>query len=102
MLRRVLFFVAVGCLVAGMLALAFGAWPPAFWLLINGSALTLGLVFERWRYKPVKTAAAARGTATEEKFIDPETGALMQVYYDAATGERSYVRIDAAGTEVKG
>lgn len=93
MLRKVLFFVAVGCLVVGMLLLSFGAWPAALWLLVNGSVLTIGLVFERWRYKPVKTAAAAKGQPTGERFIDPETGTLMEVWYDSATGERSYVKV---------
>ena len=60
--------------------------------LVNGSALTLGLVFERWRYKPVQTPSSAKGSPTGERFIDPETGVLMEVYYDAATGERTYVR----------
>jgi hypothetical protein len=93
MLRRALFFVAVGCLVLGLIALMFGIWPAALWLLVNGSVLTLGLVFERWRYKPAKTAVMAKGAPTGERFIDPETGALMEVYYDASNGERSYVKL---------
>ena len=93
MLRRVLFFIAVGCLVLGLISLMTGFWPPAFWLLVNGSVLTLGLVFERWRYKPMQTAASAKGVPTGERFVDPETGALMEVYYDAATGVRTYVRL---------
>ncbi len=93
MLRRLLFFVAVGCLVLGLVTLMSGFWPAAFWLLVNGSVLTLGLVFERWRYKPMKTAATAKGLPTGERFVDPETGALTEVYYDAATGERTYVRL---------
>jgi hypothetical protein len=92
MLRRVLFFIAVGCLVLGLITIMLGPWPAAAWLLINGSALTLGLVFERWRYKPAQTPAEAKGSPTGERFIDPETGVLMEVYYDAATGERTYVR----------
>ncbi|HEX2669006.1 MAG TPA: hypothetical protein VHP13_11590 [Gammaproteobacteria bacterium] len=93
MLRKLLFFVAVGCLVLGLFTLATGLWPAAFWLLLNGSVLVLGLVFERWRYKPAQAPHAAKGAPTGERFIDPETGALMEVYYDAATGERSYVRL---------
>ena len=63
---------------------------------MNGLILTLGIVFERWRYKPAKSPQAAKGTPTGERFIDPKSGALMEVYYDATSGERSYVLVKDA------
>jgi len=92
MLRNAVLGFAILVLGAGGLML-FAQPANAFPLLMFGALLTLGTVFERWRYKQPKTAAAAKGVPTDEKFIDPETGALMQVYYDAATGERSYVKV---------
>ena len=72
----------------------------AFGPLLFGGLLVFGTLFERWRYKNVKTAQTARGTPTGERFVDTETGAVMEVYYDAATGERSYVRVpDAAARD---
>lgn len=93
MLRNAVLVIAVVALVVGLLLLSTRLFIPAGWLLLNGTLLLLGTLFERWRYKQSKTAAAAKGVATDEKFIDTETGALMQVYYDAATGERSYVKV---------
>ena len=55
--------------------------------------MALGMVFERWRYKQPVTPQAARGQPTGERFVDPKTGAVTEVYYDAATGERSYVQV---------
>jgi hypothetical protein len=95
MLRNFVLGLAILGLLVGLLLLGTRLFIPACWLLLNGSVLLLGTLFERWRYKQVKTAGNARGTATGERFIDPETGALMEVYYDASTGERSYVKVAA-------
>ncbi|HEY1992287.1 MAG TPA: hypothetical protein VGH71_07475 [Gammaproteobacteria bacterium] len=92
MLRKLLLGLGL-LMLAGGLALLFAQPANGFPLLVCGGLLTLSAVFERWRYKQSKTAAAAKGTATGERFIDPETGALMEVYYDASTGERSYVKL---------
>jgi hypothetical protein len=88
------FVLGLGLLVfcAGLLLTALSpanAFPP----LVFGTLLLLGTVFERWRYKQPRSAGTARGAATGERFVDPETGALMEVWYDAATGERSYVKL---------
>lgn len=93
MLHNLVLGLAVLVSCSGLLLLAVSpanAFPP----LLFGALLLLGTVFERWRYKPAKTAGAAKGVATGERFVDSETGALMEVWYDAATGERSYVRVD--------
>ena len=92
MLRKFLLWVGILMLASGVL-MVFAQPANAFPLLVFGGLLTLSAVFERWRYKQPKSAAAARGFATGERFIDPETGALMEVYYDAATGERTYVKV---------
>ena len=92
MLRKVLLGFGILMLAVGALML-FAQLVNAFPLLLFGGLLTLSAMFERWRYKQPKTAAAAKGSATGERFIDPETGALMEVWYDATTGERTYVKI---------
>jgi hypothetical protein len=61
--------------------------------LVFGGILTVGVVFERWRYKQPVSAQAARGQPTGERFVDPKSGALTEGYYDATTGERSYVQV---------
>ena len=77
---------AVALLVGGALAL----FIPQ--LVVGGVLLVVGLAIERWRYKPVRGGRPdPRWTDTGERFVDPETGALTAVYFDAATGERHYL-----------
>jgi len=78
-------------LIAVFLALA-GVVGPAIYAGALGVLLFVGLVFERWRYKPLSDARLGPDwIATEERFVDPETGKLVTVYYHPATGERRYV-----------
>ena len=56
------------------------------------AVLLLAALFERWRYKPL--AARPPGPdwqMTDERFVDPETGKLVTVYFHPATGERRYI-----------
>ena len=92
MLRNLVLGLAILVSCSGLLLLAVSpanAFPP----LVFGVLLLLGTVFERWRYKQPKGIGAAKGVATGERFVDTETGALMEVWYDESTGERSYVRV---------
>ena len=93
MLRNAVLGIAIIALVLGVLLLGTSLFVPACWLLLNGGVLLLGTLFERWRYKATKAMGAAKGSPTGERFVDPETGALMEVWYDAGTGERSYVKL---------
>ena len=92
MLRNVVLGFSI-LLFCGGLLLFFEAPANAFPPLLFGAILILGTVFERWRYKPAVTPQSAKGQPTGERFVDPESGHLMQVYYDPATGERNYVKI---------
>ncbi len=50
------------------------------------------MLIERWRYKPL--AGRPPGPdwqRTDERFVDPETGKLVTVYFHPATGERRYI-----------
>lgn len=91
MLRKLLLGFALLLLAGGALALAAGAAQglPA---LLFGALLTVGILLERRRYKPAQKSA--KGQATGERFVDPTTGELMEVWYDAASGERSYVKVE--------
>jgi hypothetical protein len=61
-------------------------------LAIPGLVLLFALVVERWRYKPVTGGAPGAGwVPTNERFVDPESGKLVTVFYQPATGERRYV-----------
>jgi len=64
------------------------------WLIgIGVAALVLGIVYERFRYKPLETVRPGTGwERTTERFIDDETGKPVTVYIQPETGERKYVQ----------
>lgn len=83
-----------GCaaiLLAVLVALAlFGGWP-AWPSLIAIGAILAAMLFERFRYKPIADRPPPGWQATGERFIDPESGKTVTVYYDPETGQRQYV-----------
>ena len=87
--------VAVGAaaalaLVAGIV-LGFSR-PCYFELAIAGAAVLLGVLFEARRYRNRTDSQDRAGWQdTDERFIDPTSGHLMQVRFNPATGERDYV-----------
>jgi hypothetical protein len=93
MLRIGLFLLGLAALVAGLIFLVGGGpLPVIIWLLGLGLVLTLGVAYERVRYKSL--AAHRPGPdweRTEERFVDPATGKQVTVYFRAADGERMYV-----------
>src|SRR5579859_6286856 len=78
-------------LLAGVLSLVQGCRgfvPP----LAIGALLVLGVIFERIVYKPVDRAPPGpEWQATEERFVDPTSGATLTVFVKPSTGERRYV-----------
>ncbi|NVD71067.1 hypothetical protein HUX88_10920 [Duganella sp. BJB1802] len=89
MLRNAILVIALLVAGGGAIALATGhpeAMPAAIW----GGILTVAVLFERWRYQP-PPATGGNWQPTGEQFIDPESGAAMEVLYDPGTGERRYV-----------
>ena len=83
-------------LALSIVLMLIGIWPchsgeHAIWpALIWGAALFLATIFERWRYRANAKREGEGWIATDERFIDPESGKLVQVYYQASTGERRY------------
>jgi hypothetical protein len=93
MLRSIVLGLGLLALVCGVLAIVMGGAPSAFVFVIWGVLLVAGLVFERFRYKPLETATPQGSwVRTPERFIDDETGAPVTVWLDPQTGERKYVR----------
>lgn len=90
---RAALYVVGGVAAAGAVALAaFGYWPPTIGLGVWAVLLIGGLWIERWRYKPLSSKPPEPGwEATGERFVDPETGRRVTVYFQPRTGERRYV-----------
>lgn len=90
MLRNFVLMIAVALTVGGVFLLSrgdHGGFPVTFW----GGLLTVAVLFERWRYEAKHQDLSGDWEETEERFIDPESGKLMQVWYQPATGERRYL-----------
>jgi hypothetical protein len=83
-------------LVLSLVLMLIGLWPcvngaHVLWpVFIWGVVLLLATIFERWRYRANAGRDGVGWVATDERFIDPESGKLVQVYYQASTGERHY------------
>jgi hypothetical protein len=93
MLRSVV--VGLGALAAitgAALLLAGGPLPIAIWLLAVGLMVTVGIVYERVRYKSLARKRPGPGwQRTAERFVDPESGKMVTVYFRSSDGERMYV-----------
>lgn len=100
MLRKALLGFACILAIFGVSLVLAGeahAWPMAAW----GLVLLLAVVFERWRYAQRGEVNAGDWQETPERFVDPESGKLMQVLYQPATGERRYVPVEDAAESGK-
>lgn len=97
MLRKALLGFACVLMAGGVYCMLAGdahAWPMAAW----GLVLLLAVLFERWRYARHAETGSGEWKETDERFVDPESGRLMQVFYQPATGERRYEPVsDEAG-----
>jgi hypothetical protein len=91
---RAALFVVCGILLAaaGWSAFAGCTLGATLRLAVPGLVLLFALVVERWRYKPVTCRPpGADWVPIQERFVDPESGKLVTVFYQPATGERRYV-----------
>ena len=91
MRRALLLAVALGLVVS--LVLVASNVLPGWWLLFNSVVLGLALLFERRGYDPrAPKTATLRGSG--ERFLDPSSGKLVEVWEDPATGAREYRELE--------
>jgi hypothetical protein len=62
----------------------------ALYLAVNGVILVSALLLERKRYRTRGDQTQGDFQPTGERFVDPTTQRLMEVFYNRATGEREY------------
>ena len=92
MLRRVIIVYGLLCLLgAAMLLFVVHAtlWLVVY-LAVNGLILLCAALLERQRYRARVDRTGGHWQPTGERFVDPTTGRLLQVFYNSATGERDY------------
>jgi hypothetical protein len=95
MLRLAVLMLGVALLMAGVIAIDYGVAGLPLWLLLVGGTITAGTVFERVIYKPLLGKKPGPGwVRTAERFVDPESGKTVDVFYKPSSGERQYVSQD--------
>lgn len=65
----------------------------AVYLLLSGGLLIGAILFERRGYRG-RRARLGDWQPTGERFVDPTTRRLVEVYYDPTTGARDYVEVE--------
>jgi len=94
MLRKVLLAIGIVLLLIAAAMILRGNWPAVLWFGINGAVITIGFVFERWQYRRSHSHKPGIGwQLTGERFVDPGSGAMTEVWFEPKTGERRYVEI---------
>jgi hypothetical protein len=93
--RAAVFAVSGGLLTGATVLASFGCTLGAILhLAVPGSILLFALLVERWRYKPLSSGRPGTDwVPTDERFVDPESGQLVTVFYKPSTGERRYVAV---------
>jgi hypothetical protein len=71
-------------------------WAEGGTLLLSffGAVIAVTAVVERTYGNLRSRPAGGQWRPTDERFVDPETGKLVTVWYDPATGARRYVSDD--------
>jgi len=92
MLRTAVLIVAALIAAAGVTLILIGgaAWPAGVQLTVLGLLFVAAVLFERWRYTKNFVKKGGQWQPTGERFTDPTTGVLTEVYYNAQTGQRDY------------
>lgn len=99
MLRRVLIAYGVLCLiVAGILFATHVTIALVVYLAVNGLLIVGGILFERKGYSLRAKRSPGTWQRTGERFEDPTSGRVVEVYYNPETGERDYRESDPSNS----
>ena len=92
MLRRVIIGYGLLSLLGAvvLLFLVHATLWLATYLAVDGFILLLAVLLERKRYRTRVDRTQGHWQPTGERFVDPATERLMEVFYNPATGERDY------------
>ncbi len=71
-----------------------GVLAFVLWVAVPVALVVIWLLFRSRGYKrrPLDAPPGRDWTFTGERFVDPQSGELLDVWFCARTGERAYVR----------
>jgi type IV secretory pathway VirB3-like protein len=92
MLRRVIIGYGLLSLIGAaiLLFLVHATLWLVVYLAVNGFTLVSAMLLERTRYRTQVDRTQGYWQPTGERFVDPTTQQLMEVFYNPTTGEREY------------
>ena len=83
---------------AAVLLYVFHVTPwLAVYLAVNGSILVCVTLLERRRYRKHVDRTQGDWRPSGERFVDPTSQRLVEVFYNRATGERDYREVTHQG-----
>jgi uncharacterized membrane protein HdeD (DUF308 family) len=93
MLRNIVLALGATMIAGGLVALIGGAYAAAIVVMVWGTVLVVGILYERYIYKTVieRPPATKNWVKTTERFVEDKSGKPVRVYYNTLTGERAYV-----------
>ena len=77
-------------IVAGILLAVHATIVLVIYLAVNGLLIVGGILFERRGYRARVDRTRGKWQPTGERFMDPTTGRVVEVYFNQQTGERDY------------
>jgi hypothetical protein len=71
-----------------------GALVVFFWIVVPAALVLIWFFFRTGGYKrqPLDAPPGGDWTFTGERFVDPNSGEVIEVWQQPRTGERAYVR----------
>lgn len=65
-----------------------------FWIAVPAALVLIWLLFRSGGYKrqPLDAPPGRDWTFTGERFVDPKSGEMLEVWLEPRSGERAYVR----------
>ncbi len=95
MLRSVLIAYGVLCIIGAIILLAAHVTIAlVLYLAINGLIIAGGIILERSSYRSKADTTQGKWQSTGERFNDPTSGRIVEVYFNPQTGERDYRESD--------
>ena len=66
-----------------------------FWIVVPAALVLVWLLFRSGGYKrqPLDAPPGRDWTFSGERFVDPNSGEMLEVWFHPRSGERAYVRV---------